>query len=357
MTTEKIEELQKELSTTKYNKKTQHHIGLIKAKIAMLKEKEASSSSGGSKEGYSVKKTGDATVVIVGFPSVGKSSLLNILTNADSEIGSYEFTTLNVIPGMLNYKHAKIQLLDLPGLIEGAAEGKGRGKEIISVMRNADLLLILIDATQPKHNSLIQKEIFEAGLRLNKTRPDVRITKTSKDGIKIASTVKLDLTRDTIRDVLRTFKYNNAHILIRSKVTIDELIDCIENNKKYTAAITVINKIDKNYNKEKIKKLNPDLKISTITKTNISQLKKLIFERLNFIRIFMKEPGKPADLTEPLIMKKNDTVRNVCINLHKDFLKNFKSCKITGPSARFPEQKLGLEHKLKDKDILEIHLN
>ena len=77
MSLEKIEELQKELSKTKYNKKTQHHIGLIKAKLAVLNEK-VSSSSGGKGEGYSVRRTGDATVVMVGFPSVGKSSLLNL---------------------------------------------------------------------------------------------------------------------------------------------------------------------------------------------------------------------------------------------------------------------------------------
>lgn len=65
-----------------------------------------------------------------GFPSVGKSSLLTILTGTESEAAAYEFTTLTCIPGVIHYNDAKIQLLDLPGIIEGAAEGKGRGRQV-----------------------------------------------------------------------------------------------------------------------------------------------------------------------------------------------------------------------------------
>lgn len=65
-----------------------------------------------------------------GFPSVGKSSLLTILTGTESEAAAYEFTTLTCIPGVIHHNDAKIQLLDLPGIIEGAAEGKGRGRQV-----------------------------------------------------------------------------------------------------------------------------------------------------------------------------------------------------------------------------------
>ncbi|MEK6949157.1 MAG: GTPase, partial [Nanoarchaeota archaeon] len=127
-TREKIKELDDLISKTKYNKSTQHAIGLYKAQLAKLKEKQKARSGGRKGEGYNVRKTGDGTVVLLGFPSVGKSTLLNALTNANSAVAAYAFTTLTVIPGILEYKHAKIQVLDVPGVMHGAAAGTGRGK-------------------------------------------------------------------------------------------------------------------------------------------------------------------------------------------------------------------------------------
>ena len=118
----KVNELEEEISTTKYNKRTQHHIGLVKAKLAKLKEDYQKKAAGkGKQEGFSVRRTGDATVIMVGFPSVGKSTLLNAITNANSPVGAYAFTTLTCIPGLLEFNHAQIQVLDVPGIVEGAA--------------------------------------------------------------------------------------------------------------------------------------------------------------------------------------------------------------------------------------------
>ena len=137
---EQIKELEDELVKTPYNKATSKHIGRIKAKIARLRDDAVNRAmkAGGGGEGYQVKKSGDATAVLVGFPSTGKSTLLNKLTGTSSAVAAYAFTTLTVVPGALEHKGAKIQLLDIPGLIAGAAMGKGRGKEVIAVVRGAD---------------------------------------------------------------------------------------------------------------------------------------------------------------------------------------------------------------------------
>eukprot|EP00795_Rhopilema_esculentum_P009589 gene9589-17346_t len=129
---------------------TEYHLGLLKAKLAKYRSQllEPAKSAGAKGEGFDVMKSGDARVALIGFPSVGKSTLLNLLTDTASESASYEFTTLTCIPGVIEYNGANIQLLDLPGIIEGAAQGKGRGKQVIAVARTADLVIIMLDASK-----------------------------------------------------------------------------------------------------------------------------------------------------------------------------------------------------------------
>ncbi|RLE37935.1 GTP-binding protein [Candidatus Woesearchaeota archaeon] len=358
---EKIRELEQLISKTKYNKRTQHAIGLYKAQLAKLKEKEAARGKAIKKgESYAVKRSGDATVIIVGFPSVGKSTLLNVLTGAKSAVGSYAFTTLKCIPGLMKYKHAEIQILDVPGVVHGAASGRGRGKEVLAVMRNADLAIILLDVNYPGHLKVLKNEINNAGIRLNQERPDVKITKTDRGGIKIGKTVKIDLSNRTIIDILKEFKIVNAEIVIRSVIGIDQLIDVIEKNKVYMPAIIVLNKIDTvgpNKLQNVIKAVKPDICISAEKNIGINELKEMIYQKLRLIPIYCKQVGKKADLDVPLILKNGATLKTMCEKLHKDFVSKFKFARIWGKSAKFPGQrKLKLNHKLEAGDIVEIHL-
>ena len=357
-----IKELEAEIKKTKYNKATEGHIGLVKAKLAMLKEKQVTRSqqkTGKSDYGYTVRKSGDATVLLLGFPSTGKSTLLNKLTGAKSEVAAYAFTTLTVIPGVMEHKQAKIQILDVPGIVSGAASGRGRGKEVLTVVRNSDLVLIVIDATHPEHHQAILKEVRESDIRLNRTKPEVYIKKTAKGGIQIGKTVPLNIDDETIKKVLCEFKINSANVLIRTAIDIDELIDVIEGNKKYVPSITCLSKADLVSPQELQKlmhELHADIAVSCELDLNITQLKDLIFEKLNFIRIYMKEPGKEADMNEPLIIFKNATIQDICHKLHKEFVSKFRFARVWGKSTKFPGQRLMLHHKLVDGDILELHV-
>ena len=358
---DKIKELEERIAKTKYNKKTQHAIGLYKAQIAKFKEsREARSSKGGKGHGYQVRKSGDGTVILLGFPSVGKSTLLNSLTDAKSEVGSYEFTTLDVVPGVMKYKHAEIQICDMPGIVKGAASGKGRGREVLATLQSADLIIMLLDVNSPQYLKVIEKEVFDAHVRMNQRKPDVRIKKTSKGGLRIGKTIKLShLDNKTIKDMLRTFRINNADVVIRENVTDDQLIDVIEANKLYVSAITVFNKID-TLSEDKLdtlkEKFQPDLCISAQKNNHIIELKELIFRKLDLIRIYLKEPGNEPDMKVPLIMHRNCSIRDICNKLHKDFVKKFKFSRVWGPSAKFGGQKLMLKHIMKDEDILELHM-
>lgn len=359
---DQIKELEDRISKTKYNKKTQHAIGMYKARLAQLKEKQAAKSSKGKPgEGYAVRKSGDASVILLGFPSAGKSSLLNAITNANSPVGAYEFTTLDVVPGLLEYKGAKIQILDVPGIVRGAASGKGRGKEVLSVLHSADLILILVDVLRPNAYKVILKEVYDFKIRLNQEKPDVKIRKTVKDGIRIGKTVRLpDLQDKTMVDILKEFRIMNAEVVVRSQITADQFIDVLEGNKVYIPAMTVVNKIDA-VSPERLaevkEQLKPDHCISAQNNVGTEELKELIFKNLKFIRIFCKEAGKKADMGIPLIMREGSTIEMMCRKLHKDFVTKFKFARVWGKSAKFPGQRLMMKHTLQDEDVVELHMH
>lgn len=348
---EQIREIEEEMARTQYNKATQGHIGRLKAKLARLKVEKEKKSGGAHGLGYALRKTGDATVILVGFPSVGKSTLLNSLTNARSKIAPYDFTTLTVIPGVLEHKGARIQILDIPGLIEEASSGKGRGREVLSVVRNADMLIIIVAGTtteRQQQKKVIENELATAGFRLNQRPPDVKVTKKSGGGIKIGATKKLSLSLETVREILREFHFLNAEIIIREDVNIDQLIDCLTGNRIYIPALFVANKADLVSDKR-----SDFLNISALRKEGIDPLKEAIWDALGLKRIYLKKPGKEADLTEPYIMRGDVTIEKVCQRFN--LLKHFQFARIWGSSARFPGQTRGLFHKLRDGDVVEVH--
>ena len=243
---EQIAELEAELTKTPYNKATSKHIGRIKAKMAKLRDEAVfrAMKSGGGGEGYSVKKSGDATAVLVGFPSTGKSTLLNKLTGTESAVAAYSFTTLTVVPGALEHKGAKIQMLDIPGLIAGAAMGKGRGKEVIGVVRSADIIIILVDVFNGKHVNVLIKELYDAGIRINVPKPDITIKKTSVGGIRLSAVGTLDLDIEDVRSILSESKMMNAEVLVRGNATQEDLIDAVQGNRVYVPAFIAVNKVD-----------------------------------------------------------------------------------------------------------------
>lgn len=357
-----IKDIEEEILNTQKNKATEHHIGKLKAKLARLRQEAEKRKSIGTKgKGFSVKKSGDATVGLVGFPSIGKSTLLNKLTDAKSRVGSYDFTTLDVIPGMMRYKGAVIQIFDLPGLITGAADGRGKGREIISAIRNVDLVLFIIDAEHEDHIDLMVNELYKAGLRLNQKKPDVVVKKTSRGGISVTSTVRLTkLDEDLIKTIAAEYVIN-ADIVLREDINEDQLIDVFMGNRIYVPGVVVINKIDK-VSKEQLQKKIEEIRargwdvvaISALRGDGLVELKDKIFKELRFIRVFMKPVGRKPDMDEPLILKEGGTVEDACYKLHRDFKERFRYATVSGPSAKHDMQKVGLDHVLKDGDILTI---
>jgi small GTP-binding protein len=359
---EKIKAIQDEMARTQINKATEHHIGLLKAKIAKLKreqEENVAKKSSVKTDGFDVRRSGDATVVFIGLPSVGKSTLLNRLTGAKSAVGAFQFTTLTVVPGMMEYRGAKIQVLDLPGIIKGASSGKGLGKRILSVARSADLVLLVLDVFQPYHEEVLINELGNIGIRLNQLPPNITIEKASMGGIAVAQQVKLNkISEKHLKDLLHLYGIVSARVVIREDITSEQLSDHIAGNISYSKSLTILNKIDlvdRDFLEDFKQKIKTEvIEVSANSDINIETLKEKIYEKLKFIRIYMRPKGGETDFKEPLIAREGDSVEDVCNKLHRRMKKEFRYGLVWGKSVKFGGQRVGLDHILQDEDVLTI---
>lgn len=357
---EKIRAIEEEMKRTQIHKHTEHHMGLLKAKLARLKaEQEHSQSSKQGGRGFEVRKSGDCTAVLIGLPSVGKSTILNQLTNAKSKVASYAFTTLTVVPGLMEYQGAKIQILDLPGIISGAASGAGRGRRVLSVAKNADLIILVLDVFQPDQIEVLRKELYGIGIRLNTRPPDVTINQASQGGLGVTAACTLTRINEfTVRAILREYKINQGSIVIREDISDDQLIDLIVGNRKYVPSITVLNKIDlvnSKYVAHAKRRIGADIiPISADRNLNIDELRQAIYHRLELIKVYLKPRNGLPDFEEPLIVTGGSTVLDVCQRVHRKIAGEAKFALVSGNSVRFSPQRVGMEHVLQDGDIVTI---
>ncbi|PPQ63707.1 hypothetical protein CVT24_004287 [Panaeolus cyanescens] len=307
-------------------KATEYHLGLLKAKLARYRAQllEPTSKSGPAGTGFDVQKSGDARVALIGFPSVGKSTLLSKTTHTASEAAAYEFTTLTAIPGVIEYKGARIQLLDLPGIVEGASQGRGRGRQVVSTAKTADLILIMLDATKSdEQRRLLEYELDAVGIRLNKSKPDVVFKKRTTGGITFNTTVKLTKTDEkTIRTILAGYKLHNCDVMIRE----DHSLTSPTGTRKYIPCLYVYNKIDA-VSLEQVDKLarQPNtVVISCEMDLNLSYLIDRMWEELRLVKIYTKKRGAHPDLSDPICLRKGATIEDVCNGIHRSLAANFR---------------------------------
>jgi len=358
---EKIKKIEDDIHRTQVNKKTEHHIGLLRAKLAKLRAEleEQQTRKTGSRIGYDVKKSGDATVVLVGLPSVGKSTLLNRLTNAKSKVASYQFTTLEVVPGVMEHGGARIQVLDLPGIIKGASSGKGLGRRVLAVARSADLVLFLLDVFQPEARDILERELRSTGIRVDERPPNIVIEKVDGGGISVTSQVKLTkLTEALVKDILRVYDISGARVVIRQDIDDQQLVDVLAGNRVYVPSLTVMNKIDlvnAGFTTEISRKLSYGfVPVSAEADVNIQALKEEIYKKLDFVRIYMRRRTGETDFEEPMVVRGGATIGDVCDKVHRGMKDEFRYAQVWGKSVKFGGQRVGMTHRLMDQDVLTI---
>lgn len=347
---EQIKDIEKEIRETPYHKGTEHHIGKLRARLSRLKDRmlESQARKGGGGGGYAVKKQGDATVVLVGPPSAGKSTLLNALTNAESKVAPYAFTTVSVIPGMMKYNEAYIQILDVPGLIEGAEEGKGRGREVLSVVRGADLLVLITDVKRPEAHARIAAALERNGIRLNKLPPRVRVDKKFSGGLVVKTNIHQDISKETIKEVAGEMGIKNAEISITESLNLDTLIDSFARNRVYIPTLFVFNKTDL-YKGEK----HPGkIYLSADKQEGLESFRQSVWDSLGFVTVYLVRTEEKPGTDNPMIMKKGDTLRHVAEKIGSEFAEDKIKARIWGEGAKFPGQEVSLKTLVKDNIMI-----
>ena len=244
---------------------------------------------------FAVEKRGEAQIVIVGPPNIGKSSLLNKLSNVQIKIADYEFTTLKPMPAIITFDGIEVQLVEIPGLIEGAHAGKGTGKALLATVRTANNILFMCNAADSVEKlAQVIKEVQLAGIPL-------------KDKVIVANKCDLPNAEENLAALKQRF---------------------------------------------------PDFEIiptSVAENKNLDYLRKKIWQMTKLIRVFTKTPKQQVS-EDAMALKENATIADLAGKIHKDFLQKFDYAKVWGKSAKFEGQRAGLNHKLKDGDIIELFI-
>ena len=246
------------------------------------------------RDALAVEKEGHFQMALVGAPNTGKSALLKALSRRQVKVANYAFTTLKPIPARVDCGGVWVQLVEIPGLIAGAAEGRGGGPALLSVAANADGLIAAHDLT--------------ADLQ----QLDFVLTELSKTKLPQPSLIvytKLDAP--------------NAESRLRTAQT------------RYTSFKSVA--------------------VSAEQSLHLEALKEAMRAATGLIRVFPRstQAGKPDE--KPMIIPANSTVEDFARKIHKNIAQKLKHAKVWGKSVKFPGQQVGKRHVLSDMDVVTLY--
>ena len=360
---EKLAALQEFLSAVPKHKGTENLVQWARRRMAALREEieERRRRRGG---GYSffVEKEGAAQIVVIGPPNTGKSSVVAQLTNAKPLIAPYPYSTTRPQPGMLTYEDIQIQLVDTPPL---TSEKGGWNSRVMGLARNADGLIIVLSLEDDplRQLRLVLRRLEEANIVVRKPRGRVVIERVrgARDIKVIAAGRMKGYTADDVKNLLRSYRIYGALVKIYGETTLDDVEKAIFENTTYKPAIILANKADLPGSAPRFKRLSsaipPDIPlqpVSALRGRGFEDIGRMLFSMLGLIRIYTKQPN--GDIAEkPLVLRRGATVLDVARSIHSRLVKNFRYAKIWGPSAKYPGERVGLDHEVMDGDIVEIH--
>ena len=281
----------------------------LKARISKLK-KEIQQKKKLARRGdqYFVEKEGAAQVVLIGPANAGKSQILACLTNASPEVAAYPYSTVKPLCGMMPFENIQIQLVDTPPIGAEYME-----PWLAGIIRNADLVSLVLD------------------LGSETMMDDVKAVLSKLEGYKI-------LLESEEGDI------NPLDGIAHKKTVI------LGNKNDLPPFETNLSLLKEAYG-EKL----PIFHLSAKEKTDLEELRRLIFDSLQIVRVYTKTPGKKADFEDPVILKVGSTLLEAAKEIHKDFARNLKFARVWGEGV-YDGQMVQKDFVLKDGHVLEFHI-
>ena len=303
---DKVEALEEMLAIMPKHKGTDKLKAMLRERISKFKD-QAQKKKGVSRQktAYDIEKEGPAQTVIIGPPNTGKSSLVNLITNASPEVAAFPHTTHKPTPGMAQYENIQFQLIDTPPLTKDYTE-----PALADLIRRADIVVILLDLTADPMQQL-----------------------------------------DDALHILHSFRiYSEA-------CTIPEDLRKPPRIKKM---LVVVNKMDRHEDKETLAiflelsgiKL-PCIGVSTRTGQNVMVFLDKLYELSGIIRVYTKPPGKEPDKKSPFIVPLGSTLADLAGKVHNDFANKLKYARAWGKSVR-DGQMVQRDYLLQDGDVVEL---
>jgi ribosome-interacting GTPase 1 len=365
---EKIPALQEFLSAIPKHKGNERLRAQIKRKIALLKAETRTKQrrGGGRSTERSLQKAGAAQIAILGLTKVGRSSLLAAVTAARPVVASYPYATKESVPGMLQFEDVQFQLVELPALVPGE-EGRFVFQEgSASLVRGCDGLIVMVDLGDEPVEQLgaILAELGRLQVSIQKLESNVSILRTRSGGIQLfAAGHLMGCTRDEVSSLLKSYAISNAIIRTTGDVTLDDIEDVIlETNLIYKPTIVLANKADLADASTNSRRLLenadgklPVLVVSCHTGFGMPELGKRLFEALNIVRVYTKEPNAAHPSPDPFVIKRGTTVGELSRQIHSVLFRQFKYARVWGKSASYDGERVGIGHILSDGDVVQIH--
>jgi len=366
---ERIRLMQEFLSLVPKHKGTDKMVAHVRRQISQLREEMERKRRAAKRmraPSYFPEKAGAAQVVVLGPTNAGRSSLLRAVTNATPEVAPYPFSTRSPVPGMLPYEDIQFQLVEAPAIVEGSSEGKADGFQILSLARNADGIIVMVDLTGDPVDQYrtVSGELEKSRILTTEPEGEVEIRRRGHgSNIQFIWEGELDgCSADEVVRLLREYKIRSALVRVRGKVNLDVVEDALFGNAVYRPTLVVANKADAGVSTATLESLREAARplevvaISARETPNLAEgMGSKLFALLGITRVYTKEPGKAPSRT-PIVARRGVTVGDLAKTIHSDFYRRFKYARLWGPSAKFPGERVGQERALADGDIIEIRV-